>query len=130
MNASLRLSLDEVGADRARLEVLHRQLRDELWHADALEVAVLPAESGAAPDGTRALGPAEIGALAVAVLGSGGLPTLLASLRGWLRRGAPSERSVRLEIDGDVIVLEDADDLERHQLLQVFLDRHGIQGSA
>lgn len=125
MDASLKLSLGEVGADGARLEVLHRQLHAELQHADDLDVRSLPSAVGR-PDGARALGPAEISALSVAVLGSGGLPTLFACLRDWLRRGHQAQRSIRLEVDGDVIELDDADDAQRQELLRIFLARHGI----
>lgn len=125
MDASLKLSLGEVGADGARLEVLHRQLHAELQHADDLDVRSLPSAVGT-PDGARALGPAEISALSVAVLGSGGLPTLFACLRDWLGRGHQAQRSIRLEVDGDVIELDDADDAQRQDLLRIFLARHGI----
>ncbi|GAA6525899.1 hypothetical protein [Intrasporangium sp. DVR] len=129
MDASLKLSLDEVGADGARRDVLHRQLRDELRHADHLDLGSPTSTVAATPDGARALGPAEISALSVAVLGSGGLPTLFACLRDWLRRGQQAKRSIRLEIDGDVIVLDDPDDAERQELLRTFLSRHGIEES-
>ncbi len=78
----------------------------------------------------RGLGPAEISALSVAILGSGGMTALLASLRDWLHRGHAAPRTVRLEIDGDVIVLENADAAERSELLRNFLSRHGIQEPA
>jgi hypothetical protein len=127
MDTRLTVSLGEVGADRARLDVLHRQVKEELGHADHLEVtARIDSGDEVAPAGTRSLGPAEISALSVAVLGSGGITALVASLRAWLGRGHDAPRTVRLEIDGDAIVLEGADAAERAQLLQVFLDRHGI----
>ena len=132
MDTKLTVSLGERGADRARLEVLHRQVREELRQVDDLDVASLASATGStpAPDGTRGLGPAEISALSVAVLGSGGLTALLGSLREWLRRGHSTPRTVRLEIDGDVIVLENANEAERDRLLQVFLGRHGVEEPA
>ena len=132
MDTKVTVSLRERGADLARLEVLHRQVREELRQVDDLEVASLSSPPGStpAPDGTRGLGPAEISALSVALLGSGGITALLASLRDWLRRGHAAPRTVRLEIDGDVIVLEDADAAERSELLRTFLGRHGIEEPA
>jgi Effector Associated Constant Component 1 len=132
MDTKVTVSLGERGADRARLEVLHRQVREELHQVDDLDVASLASPTGSthAPDGTRGLGPAEISALSVAILGSGGLTALLGSLREWLRRGHATPRTVRLEIDGDVIVLEDADEAERSELLRTFLGRHGVEEPA
>ncbi len=128
MDRRLTVSLGEVGADPARLDVLHRQVRGELAQVDDLDV-VARGEQGTAPtpSGTRALGPAEISALSVAVMGSGGVAGLVAALRGWLGRGHDAARMVRLEIDGDAIVLEATDTAERAQLLRMFLDRHGMQ---
>lgn len=132
MDTKVKVSLGERGADRARLEVLHRQVREELRQVDDLDVASLgsPAGSTPAPEGTRGLGPAEISALSVAILGSGGLTALFGSLREWLRRGHTEPRTVRLEIDGDVIVLEDANEEERDRLLRIFLGRHGVEEPA
>ena len=127
MDTRLTVSLGEAGADRVRLDVLHRQVRDELGQVDGLEVVSQVEDAGSSPAGTRALGPAEISALSVAILGSGGAAGLVAGLRAWLGRGHDAPRLVRLEIDGDAIVLEAADTTERAQLLRMFLDRHGMQ---
>ena len=55
MDTKVTVSLGERGADRARLEVLHRQVREELHQVDDLDVASLgsPAGSTPAPEGTR-----------------------------------------------------------------------------
>jgi len=124
MRATVVLALSESGADGLRLDALHRQLRTELGDLD--EVEPLPS-SGTAPvpvePGSRAVDPATVSALAVAVFGSGGLTALVASLRGWLRRGTGDTRSVRIEVGGDVFELTDASAEEQARLLQVFL-RH------
>jgi hypothetical protein len=127
MDTKLTVSLAEAGADGARLDTLHRQVRDELGQVDDLEVVTRVEDGGSSPAGTRALGPAEISALSVAILGSGGAAGLIAGLRAWLARGHDAPRMVRLEINGDAIVLEAADTTERAQLLRMFLDRHGMQ---
>ncbi|WP_076262928.1 effector-associated constant component EACC1 [Intrasporangium flavum] len=123
MRATVVLALSESGADGLRLDSLHRQLRTELGDLD--EVEPLPAPAGPAPvePGSRAVDPATVSAFAVAVFGSGGLTALLASLRGWLRRGTGEARSVRIEVGGDVFELTDASAEEQERLLQVFL-RH------
>ena len=122
MRATVVLALSESGADDLRLDTLHRQLRSELVDLDELEPLPSTGTTPAAP-GSRAVDPATVSALAVAVFGSGGLTALLASLRGWLRRGSGEARSVRIEVGGDVFELSDASAEEQDRLLQVFL-RH------
>jgi len=125
MDTRLRVSLGEVGADDLRLDLLHRQVREDLREVEDLDVrAWQDSDATSIQAGTRSLGPAEISALSVAVLGSGGLTALVTALRAWLGRGHVVPRTVRLEIDGDCIVLEGADTDERERLLRVFLDRH------
>ncbi len=122
MRATVVLELSESGADGLRLDALQRQLRTELGDLDEVEPLPGPAAAPAEP-GSRAVDPATVSALAVAVFGSGGLTALVASLRGWLRRGAGDARSVRIEVGGDVFELTDASAEEQDRLLQVFL-RH------
>ena len=122
MRATVVLALSESGADDLRLDTLHRQLRTELVDLDEVEALPSTGTTAAAP-GSRAVDPATVSAVAVAVFGSGGLTALLASLRGWLRRGSGEARSVRIEVGGDVFELTDASAEEQAQLLQVFL-RH------
>jgi hypothetical protein len=122
MRATVVLALSESGADDLRLDTLHRQLRTELVDLDEVEALPSTGTTAAAP-GSRAVDPATVSAVAVAVFGSGGLTALLASLRGWLRRGSGEARSVRIEVGGDVFELTDASAEEQDRLLQVFL-RH------
>jgi hypothetical protein len=65
----------------------------------------------------------------VALLGSGGLTALLASVRDWLGRGHAAPRTVRLEIAGDVIELTGAAEAEQDELVDLFIARHETQGS-
>ncbi|WP_323095484.1 effector-associated constant component EACC1 [Intrasporangium sp. YIM S08009] len=122
MRATVVVALSEAGADGLRLDSLHRQLRTELGDLDEVEPL---SSSGSAPveaaPGSRAVDTATVSALAVAVFGSGGLTALVASLRGWLRRGTGDARSVRIEVGGDVFELTDASAEEQARLLQVFL---------
>ncbi len=124
MRATVVLALSESGADGLRLDSLHRQLRTELGDLDEVEPLASTASTPATVEpGARAVDPATVSALAVAVFGSGGLTALVASLRGWLRRGTGDARSVRIEVGGDVFELTDASAEEQDRLLQVFL-RH------
>jgi hypothetical protein len=113
--------LDEREADASRIDALHRNVREELRHVDDLEVATSRTVGQA---GTRAVDVAALSSLAIAVLGSGGLTALVATLRGWLAREHGTTRTVRLEIDGDVIVLRGASSTEEQRLLDLFLRRH------
>ena len=70
------------------------------------------------------LDPETVNALAVTVIGSGGLAGLVSSVRAWIGRAPKEARTVRLEISGDVIELSGATSLEQEHLLQVFLSRH------
>jgi hypothetical protein len=124
MRATVVVALSESGADGLRLDSLHRQLRTEL--GDLEDIEPLPSNGttpAAVEPGARAIDPATVSALAVAVFGSGGLTALIASLRSWLRRGTGDARSVRIEVGGDVFELTDASAEEQDRLLQVFL-RH------
>jgi len=122
MGTTIDVTLSERGADAARVDTLHRQFREELRQVDDLDVRV-PVMGDLEP-GTRGLDPATVSALAVAVVGSGGLTGLIASVRAWLGRSHDDRRSVRLEIGGDVIELSGASTAEQERLLSVFLARH------
>ena len=125
MGTSIDVTLHERGADAARVDLLHRQFRQELRHVDAVDVVPSSGQlPGPVEPGARGLDPETMNALAVAVIGSGGLAGLISSLRAWLGRASEETRSVRLEISGDVIELSGVTSLEQERLLQVFLSRH------
>jgi hypothetical protein len=129
MGTNVELRLDERGADAARADALHRQLRDELRHVDGLDIEERVSWP-AAPEGTRGLDAATVGTLSVAVLGSGGLTALVASLRSWLGREHDSApRTVRLEVDGDVLELTGATPIEQDRVIALFLSRHEARES-
>ncbi|EWT00364.1 hypothetical protein N865_16030 [Intrasporangium oryzae NRRL B-24470] len=130
MGTNVRVGLGERGADAERLDVLHRQLGDQLRSVDGLAVRT-DAPEGVVPDGSRALDPATVSSLAVAVLGSGGLAALLASLRSWLGREQPrDQRTVRIEVAGDVLELTGASSGEQDRLVALFLARHEVGESS
>lgn len=127
MDATVQVWLGERGADEGRLDLLHRQLRAQLDDVTSLDASL--GAPAAVPDGARGLDAATVSTLAVALLGSGGLTALLASVRDWLGRGHAAPRTVRLEIAGDVIELTGADEDEQDELVDLFLARHETQGS-
>ncbi|MFG1613862.1 hypothetical protein ACGFI3_13935 [Nonomuraea wenchangensis] len=60
----------------------------------------------------------------VALSASGGvLPTMIGTLRDWLKRQARRHR-IAVTIDGDVIELERAAAEERRDLLEAYIRRH------
>ena len=128
MESTVFLTLDEDGADPARLDQLTRQLRDELRGLDVADVRTGPTE--APPPGARGVDAATLGQLLVTLIGTGGIPGILTALRAWLDRGHEAPRSIRVEVDGDVLELSGASSAEQDRLVALFLDRHGEKGSS
>ena len=120
-SAQLELSVDAgSGADRAELDRLARSLRDDLLELDVAAVELAP--DGPPPEGARAAEALVVGALVVQLARtSDSLSTLLRTVRGWL--GA-SERTVRIELDGDVLELSGVSDEERERLVETWIARH------
>jgi hypothetical protein len=122
MEPRVHLTLAESGADHARLDQLSRHLRDELRQLDLADVR--PAPSQPAPPGSRGLDAPTVSTLAVALLGSGGLTALLTAVRAWVDRGHDAPRSIRVEVDGDVLELSGASTAEHERLVSLFVTRH------
>lgn len=120
----LRLHLAERGADAQRLDQVTGYLRQELLELGVDSVSAL--RVGPPPPGSRALDAAAVGALLVTLSQSAtAVQTLLTVVRGWLGRGGPAvRRSVRVEIDGDVLELADASGEEQDRLVALFVNRH------
>jgi hypothetical protein len=114
------LTVAEDEADDVRLDEISRQLRDVLLQTDV--DAVEPYAAGEAPPGAKGETAMVAGAL-VATVGAMPLQQLLGLVVHWLKSGR-TQRSVRLEVDGDVIVVRGIDDETQQQLMQRWLDRH------
>lgn len=138
MSFDVELSLREHGADPAMLEVLHRQVRDELGQLDNVDISArrhprvadpfaIAAEETTEPLGTRGIDAATVNAVAVTVLGSGGLTAMVASARAWLGREQNHQRTVRLTLADDVLELSGATTDEQQQLIELFLSRHEMR---
>ena len=127
--AAVLVSLSEQGADDARLDTLGRQLRDELRQLDVRDVRAAPADAQP-PPGSRGIDVASVGQLLVALLGTQGLPAVIDAVRGWLGREQAAPRSVRVELDGDVLELSGASDEEQDRLVEMFLSRHTEKGQS
>jgi hypothetical protein len=124
MVSELTLLLSEDGADAERLDTLTRVLRREL---DQLDVErVTPVTVGEAPEGSRAIEVAAVGALLV-TLGTSAqaLGKVVGAIRDWLGRTPGPVRTVRLELGGDVLELSQASAAEQDRLVELFVSRHG-----
>ncbi len=96
------------------------QLRRELLDLDV--EAVEQPRAGEPPLGTRAVELAALGALVVTVSQSQLLTPLVAVVRSWLA-GSP-QRSIKLELDGDVLELTGLSSNEQLRLTDEWLRRH------
>jgi hypothetical protein len=118
----LALSLD-AGTDASdeELDRLTRRLRDELLQLDVEEVRRGPA--GEAPEGSRTVDPAALGHLLVTLAAAPAtLRAVAGAVKAWLARSAA--RSVRLELDGDVIELTGLSSADQQRLIELWIERH------
>jgi hypothetical protein len=115
---ALRVSVGEA-ADAAFVAAAAGRLREELLELDVETVERLP--TGPAPPGTRAVDVAAIGGMIVTFARSGLLSNVIDVVRTWLR--AQPERSITLEIDGDVLSLTGVSSAEQHRLADEWLAR-------
>jgi hypothetical protein len=122
MGAEILVQVSEEHADRLRLDDLSRQLRGELLEADGTE-AVDPLTAGEAPPGTRSGLATVAGALLVTVQPHlGAVVRVVSLLKEWLAR-SDGGRSIRLEVDGDVIELTGASTELQEKLVAEWIAR-------
>ncbi len=123
MPGELRLQLSEDGADAERLDGLTGFLRQELLQLDVENVAAMRA--GEPPPGARVFDVAAVGGLIVTLgRSAGGLRAVVSAIRKWLARGDGIRRTIRLEIDGDVLELSEATATDQERLVGLFVSRH------
>ena len=108
-------------ADADELAKLAVDLREQLLELD-IERAD-PATAGPAPPGTRAGEIFVAGALTVMLTLSSGLLTgLIEAVKSWV--SLSGGRSVKLEIDGDVLEVNGITRRDQRELIQAWIDRH------
>lgn len=121
MTTDITIELTEADAEAEVLEQLTYGLRDEILETPVDSVAMPTV--GEAPEGSRALGVAAIGALVVSLGGSAeGLEKLLGVVRSWFNR-KPAARTLKITMDGDVLELSAATLDQQQQLIDAFLKR-------
>ena len=108
-------------ADATELDELTGPLREELLELDIERAERASADQ--APPGTRAGEVLVAGALTVMLAPSAGLlNALIETVQSWMCRG--SERSVKLEIDGNVLEATAITRAEQRALIDHWIDRH------
>jgi hypothetical protein len=123
MVVELRIQLAESGADAERVDQLTGYLRQELLELDVDDVKALPA--GDPPPGSRAFEAAVVGGLIVTFAEAAqGVRSVVSTIRSWLARGSGVKRTIRLELDGDVLELSEVSETEQTRLIELFLTKH------
>ena len=97
-----------------------RQLRRELLELDVVAVEIPSA--GEPPPGSRAIDVAALGALLVHLADPDMLAGVVAAVRSWL--SGSSKRSIKMELDGDVLELKGVSSQEQRRLTDEWLARH------
>jgi len=97
-----------------------RQLRRELLELDV--VAVDMPSAGEPPPGSRAIDVAALGALLVHLADPDMLAGVVAAVRSWL--SGSSKRSIKMELNGDVLELKGVSSQEQRRLTDEWLARH------
>ena len=62
--------------------------------------------------------------IVVAMLGTQGLAGLISTVLGWLGRGHQAPRTIRLELEGDILELSAASSEDQDRLVEMFLSKH------
>jgi hypothetical protein len=96
-----------------------QRLRRELLDLDVEAVEL--ARAGEPPPGTRAVEVMALGALVVSLAKSQVLVSVVAAVRSWL---SGQQRSIKLELDGDVLELTGVSSTEQQRLTDEWLRRH------
>jgi hypothetical protein len=108
-------------ADAEELEELVAQLRRELLELDVESVD--RARGGPAPRGARAVDVLALGTLLVSLADPATvLPSVVAAVQVW--SSGRSQRSVKLELDGDVLEVTGLSSGDQRRLIDGWLDRH------
>jgi hypothetical protein len=110
-------------ADAEEVAASTEQLRRELLDLDVEEVQ-RPA-AGQPPRGAKGVELAALGALVVTLAQSQLLTPVVAAVRSWL--AGQQQRSIKLELDGDVLELTGLSTGEQRRLTEEWLSRHTRQ---
>jgi len=130
MDQWLSLQIFEAGADEERLDALVGYLRTELLELDIVDLAKPSGRD--LPLGARgAVADADAAGGLLVALGQSmqSLRSVVVAVSAWLRRGDNGQRTVRLELGGDVLELARASSDEQKRLVELFISQHTPQDS-
>jgi hypothetical protein len=119
----LRLQVDDEDADPEELADLTARLRDELLDLDV--EAVERPRAGSPPPGTRAVELVAVGTLLASFAKPELLTGIVAAVRSWL--GGSGQRTVKLEMNGDLLELTGVSSKEQRRLTDEWLRRHAAR---
>lgn len=128
MDTELKVEVFEPAADDEAVDQVAQNLREELLQLDVSSVS--PAVAGPAPEGSKAVSLAAIGAIIVAVKGSAeAIDAVVSTVRAWLKRSPAPERTLRLTLNGQTLELTAATAEQQQALVDQFV-RAATQGEA
>jgi hypothetical protein len=116
-----RIEIAVEGADAAELNEATSRLRAELLQLDA-DLVDVPSADQPPPGAKVGAEVALIGVLFLTVPNSAILSGIVQVIRSWLQRS--KDRSVRLEINGDVLDVKGMSDSQQSRLIDAWLARH------
>ena len=127
MGSTLAIELSEAGSDPARLDELTARLRNELLDLDVDDVQ--RASGGVAPEGSRAIELAAIGALLVTMEQSEAIVAkVVNTIREWLKRDPEPTRAVKVTLGDRTIELTAASSEQQDRLVAAFVQASGGDG--
>ncbi len=110
-------------ADEQELAELTGRLREELLELDVDDVELV--RGGEPPAGAKGLDVVQVGELLVsAVTSSHVLSAIVGVVQSWLARAR--QRSVKIEIDGDVLEVGGLSSAEQQRLIDQWIAKHGV----
>jgi Caspase domain/Effector Associated Constant Component 1 len=118
------LRIEDVPGDREELARLTEALRRELLDLDV--EAVQQAYAGEAPPDSRAFDVAALGTLVITLAQSELLAAIVSAVTAWLKDRR--QRTVKVEVDGDVLELSGLPSQERQRLTEEWLRRRRPDG--
>lgn len=120
MDNELRVEVFEPAVDDEGVDRVAQNLREELLQLDVSSVRA--ATAGPAPEGSKAVSLAAIGALIVVVKGSAeALDAVVSTVRAWLKRSPAPERTLRLTLNGQTLELTAATEEQQQALVDRFV---------
>ncbi|SDL73842.1 caspase family protein [Nonomuraea jiangxiensis] len=114
----LQVRVIDAAADPQELDSATASLRNDLLE---LDVVVSAGTAGEAPEGSRAVLSFTLGGMVIALAGTELLASIVNAVTAWLNRH--QHRSVKLEVDGDVLELTGIRAVEQRELTEVWLRR-------